>query len=49
MEDFIRIALMANRDIMAWLICEANERKLPLVAEVDKRRKQLADRHFYID
>jgi hypothetical protein len=48
MEEFLSIARKANRDIMAWLICEAKERNIPLVAEIERRRRELADRHFYI-
>lgn len=49
MEEFLPNARIANRDIMSWLMREAHGRNLPLVAEVEKRRKELADRHFYIE
>jgi hypothetical protein len=49
LEEFLPIARKANRDIMTWLVRETDERHLPLVAEVEKRRKELADRHFYIE
>jgi hypothetical protein len=48
MEEFLPIARKANADIMAWLISDARERGLPLLTEVDKRRSELANRHFYI-
>jgi hypothetical protein len=48
MEEFLPLAKKANRDVMAWLLQEAEERSLPLVAQVEMRRKELADRHFYI-
>jgi hypothetical protein len=48
LEDFISIAKKANSDIMAWLIEQAYERNLSLRQEIEKRRKDLADRHFYI-
>jgi hypothetical protein len=48
MENFISIARKANLDIMIWLVREAHERNLPLLTEVKRRRKELADRHFYI-
>jgi hypothetical protein len=48
MEEFLPLARKANRDIMAWLMCEVKERKMSLLAEVERRRKELADRHFYI-
>jgi hypothetical protein len=48
MEEFLPIAWRANRDIMAWLMREVDERSVPLIAEVERRRKELSDRHFYI-
>jgi len=48
MEEFLPIARNANRDIMAWLLRDALERTFPILTEVEKRRKELADRHFYI-
>jgi len=48
MEEFLPIAREANRDIMLWLMKEAEERSLALIEEVEKRRRELADRHFYI-
>jgi hypothetical protein len=49
MEEFVVIARRANVDIMAWLIREAGERGLLLPTEVERRRKELANRHFYIE
>jgi hypothetical protein len=49
MEEFVPIARRANSDIMAWLVREADEKNLPLVAEIERRRRELADRHFYIE
>lgn len=49
MEEFLPIARRANRDIMTWLMQAASETKLPLVTEVERRRKELAERHFYIE
>jgi hypothetical protein len=48
MEEFLPIVRQANFDIMMWLIWAADDRKLSLIAEVDKRRQELAARHFYI-
>jgi hypothetical protein len=48
LEEFIPIARKANRDIMAWLLHETEEHNICLVVEVEKRRGELADRHFYI-
>jgi hypothetical protein len=49
MEEFLPIARKANRDIMHWLVREAEARRLHLTAEVDRRRKELAERHFFIE
>jgi len=49
MEEFLPIAKRANLDIMAWLLCEADDKNLELISEVHKRRRELADRHFYIE
>lgn len=49
MEDFLPIAKKANRDIMLWLVREADERNVALQSEIQKRRQELADRHFYIE
>ncbi len=48
MEEFVTIARKANRDIIHWLTRQAYERNFPLAAEAAKRRKELADRHFYV-
>jgi len=48
MEEFIPSARKANRDIMAWLLRQSEDRSLSLIAEVERRRRELADRHFYI-
>jgi hypothetical protein len=49
MEEFVSIAHKANRDVMNWIACAADRRNISLVLEVEKRRRELADRHFYID
>jgi hypothetical protein len=49
MEEFLPIAKKANLDIMIWLMREVEERDFLLLAEIDKRRKELAERHFYIE
>jgi hypothetical protein len=48
LEDFVPIARTANRDMMSWLVLAAEKRKLDLVGEITKRRKELEARHFYI-
>jgi len=48
MEEFIPIARQANRDVMSWLMREASERNLLLIDELEKRRRELAARHFFI-
>jgi len=49
LEDFLPIARKANRDVMNWILGQANERSLALTSAVLSRRKELADRHFYIE
>jgi hypothetical protein len=49
LEDFLPLARKANRDVMNWILCEADEREIPLVPAILGRRKELADRHFYIE
>jgi hypothetical protein len=49
MEEFVPLAKGANRDIMCWLIRESGERNLLLMTEIEKRRKELARRHFFIE
>lgn len=49
LEDFLPLAKEANRDIMNWILCEADERNVSLPAAILNRRKELADRHFYIE
>jgi len=49
LEDFLPIARQANQDIVGWIFSMANERKTDLVSGVHRRRKELAERHFYIE
>lgn len=49
LEDFLLLAKKANRDIMNWILCEADEKDVSLVRAILGRRKELADRHFYIE
>ncbi len=49
LEDFLPIARKANRDIMNWILCEADERSVSLISAIPSRRQELADRHFYIE
>jgi hypothetical protein len=48
MEEFVPIARAANKDIMCWILEQANSRQISLRFEVEKRRKELAARHFYV-
>jgi hypothetical protein len=48
LEDLLSSARKANRDIMNWIVCQADERNLLLVSEIVERRKELACRHFFI-
>jgi hypothetical protein len=49
LEDFLTIAREANRDIMDWILRQADQRNLSLMSAILCRRKELADRHFFID
>src|SRR5258708_16010459 len=49
LEEFLPIALQANRDILWWVMDAAAERNLDLASAVRERREQLASRHFYIE
>lgn len=48
MEDFVPIAKASNKDIMSWLLHEADHRNIDLLKEIVGRRQHLAARHFYI-
>lgn len=48
MEDFVSIAKASNKDIMSWLLREAEHRSINLLKEIADRRQHLAARHFYI-
>ena len=48
LEEFVSIAKTANLDIAKWLLCTADERGVNLMRCVAERRKELAERHFYI-
>lgn len=48
LEDFVPIAVKANKDIVSWLIHEAVDRDLDLGRASEERRAELAKRHFYI-
>ncbi len=49
LEEFVPIAKRANHDIVIWLLQQAQTRKVELVTEIERRRTELAARHFYID
>ena len=49
LEDFLSIAKLANRDVLHWVMCAADERSFDLASAVRTRRKELALRHFYIE
>ncbi|MGE3990150.1 hypothetical protein [Pseudorhodoplanes sp.] len=48
LEEFLPIAREANRDIMDWLLREAHEKNFALTERIEARRRELAERHFYI-
>ena len=48
LEDSFALARSANIDILHWLIATADERQLDLVGALYERRKELAQRQFYV-
>lgn len=48
LEEFLAIALTANGDILNWILAFGAKRDLDLQAAIKSRRKELADRHFFI-
>lgn len=48
LEDFLDIARRANFDVMEWVLAFAEEQNIDLLASIAERRKELAERQFYI-
>jgi hypothetical protein len=48
LEEFVSLARTANHDILRWIIDMSDERQLDLKPAVQKRRRELAARQFYI-
>jgi hypothetical protein len=48
LEDSFALARNANIDIVQWLVATVTERQINLLAALDERRKQLAERQFYV-
>lgn len=48
MEEFVPIARQANVDVMSWVLTAASERCLNLEHSLGARRKELAQRQFYV-
>ena len=48
LEEFIPIARKANYDLARWVVSVAMERQLALESSVRARRKELAERNFFI-
>jgi hypothetical protein len=48
LEDFLPIARAANADILIWTLAIAGERQLDFLAALKARRRELADKQFYI-
>jgi hypothetical protein len=48
MEDFLPIARTANLDILSWVLAMAMDHKVDLIEAVAARRRELAERQFYI-
>jgi hypothetical protein len=49
LEEFLPIAKLANRDVVNWVMCAADERSFDFASAIRSRRKELALRHFYIE
>lgn len=49
LEHFLPLALDANRDIMSWTIAFSLERNVDIMLGIQNRRRQLADRAFFIE
>ncbi len=47
-EEFIPQAKQANIDVMRWVFSVVAERNIDIIAEAVQRRKELAERQFYI-
>jgi hypothetical protein len=48
MEEFVQIARQANEDVMNWVLRAASERRINLEQVLRERRRELAERQFYI-
>jgi len=48
MEEFVPLARDANADVMKWILTTVSERRINLEAAIRERRKELAERQFYI-
>jgi hypothetical protein len=48
MEDYVPMARQANRDILEWVMTRFDERELSVEPALAARRKELAQRQFYI-
>jgi len=48
MEEFVPLARQANAEVMQWALTAALERRINLETVLRERRKELAERQFYI-
>jgi hypothetical protein len=48
MEDFLSLARTANLDILGWVLAMAQDHEVDLIEAVTTRRKELAQRQFYV-
>jgi hypothetical protein len=48
LEDFIPLAKSANYDVARWVVSAAANRQLMLESSIRTRRKELAERHFFV-
>lgn len=48
MEEFVEMARASNQDILNWVISATNSNNLDLYSAMKARRRELAERQFYI-
>lgn len=49
LEEFMPLARSANADVFSWVLAFAYENKIELKSELEGRRRELAERQFYIE
>ncbi len=48
LEDFLSMAKLANEDVLWWALAIASERKLDILEAIRGRRRELAERQFFV-